>query len=449
MEGATHDQNGMNGRVTAVEEKFQAALNVIQNLPKTGSYKPSPQMMLKFYSYYKQATEGPCTKPKPWAWDIINKAKWDAWSKLGEMPKAKAMEEYVENLKLVMKEAPPVSDDQIVEAMPATDNVQNFIQILGDFYEIVELEPPDQFKKYRKGYTSTPIKHGDMFEPNHNDQQPRITNGHSPEDSDEQESDKDSHHENEEEQLNDHLRNGDEEAQKDGESRGDGKPSDSEDEFCDTAEDVQFIDSPMHSYTVVGMDGNHESYDKPDSESTLDSTLGSDSSNKNATHVTSSTVKVRTCGGERGSRGSDRIISAGADQSTSQQYSGSSQNPSSYSTGRQHISNGSGGNGGRPPYSYSEVQDQIAMTLAQLQQDMNSVLNRLSILEALTVGQQARRARTTSGDSGSSHTSKANSKELAMWPFTELSPKTVLFIIAWPFVAKWIMNIIAKRRLKR
>ena len=58
-------------------------------------------MMLKFYSYYKQATEGPCTKPKPWAWDVINKAKWDAWSKLGGMSKTKAMEQYVESLKLV------------------------------------------------------------------------------------------------------------------------------------------------------------------------------------------------------------------------------------------------------------------------------------------------------------------------------------------------------------
>lgn len=58
-------------------------------------------MMLKFYSYYKQATEGPCKKPKPWAWDVINKAKWDSWSKLGNMSQEKAMEEYVESLKLV------------------------------------------------------------------------------------------------------------------------------------------------------------------------------------------------------------------------------------------------------------------------------------------------------------------------------------------------------------
>lgn len=35
-------------------------------------------MMLTFYSYFKQATEGKCTRPKPWAWDIVNKKKWFA-----------------------------------------------------------------------------------------------------------------------------------------------------------------------------------------------------------------------------------------------------------------------------------------------------------------------------------------------------------------------------------
>lgn len=55
-------------------------------------------MMLKFYGYYKQATEGKCMKPKPWAWDVINKAKWDAWHSLGDMEKSEAMKSYVQSL---------------------------------------------------------------------------------------------------------------------------------------------------------------------------------------------------------------------------------------------------------------------------------------------------------------------------------------------------------------
>lgn len=41
-----------------------------------GPVKPSNDIKLKFYSYYKQATEGPCELPKPGFWDIVNRAKW-------------------------------------------------------------------------------------------------------------------------------------------------------------------------------------------------------------------------------------------------------------------------------------------------------------------------------------------------------------------------------------
>lgn len=57
--------------------------------------------MLKFYSLYKQATEGKCTQPKPAFWAVVNKAKWDAWKALGNMPKEEAMRQYVEELKQV------------------------------------------------------------------------------------------------------------------------------------------------------------------------------------------------------------------------------------------------------------------------------------------------------------------------------------------------------------
>jgi len=41
-----------------------------------GSFQPSREMMLKFYAFYKQATLGPCTDPKPGFWDVVGKAKW-------------------------------------------------------------------------------------------------------------------------------------------------------------------------------------------------------------------------------------------------------------------------------------------------------------------------------------------------------------------------------------
>lgn len=44
------------------ERKFRAALNVIQRLPKSGSFQPSNEMKLGFYAHFKQATRGPCTQ---------------------------------------------------------------------------------------------------------------------------------------------------------------------------------------------------------------------------------------------------------------------------------------------------------------------------------------------------------------------------------------------------
>ena len=58
-------------------------------------------MMLKFYGYYKQATEGPCNDTKPNFWDVIRRAKWEAWHKLGNMTEEDAMARYVEELKQV------------------------------------------------------------------------------------------------------------------------------------------------------------------------------------------------------------------------------------------------------------------------------------------------------------------------------------------------------------
>ncbi|XP_058809889.1 acyl-CoA-binding domain-containing protein 5 isoform X2 [Phymastichus coffea] len=84
--------------------------------------------MLKFYSYFKQATEGPCKSPKPGFWDVVSRAKWSAWNSLGNMSKEEAMNNYVEELK------------KIVETMSYTENVATFLSSLNSFYETVPAE---------------------------------------------------------------------------------------------------------------------------------------------------------------------------------------------------------------------------------------------------------------------------------------------------------------------
>ena len=67
----------------------------------TGSYQPSHELMLRFYSYFKQATEGPCMAPRPAFWEVVKKMKWEAWNRLGNMSQEEAMNNYVEELKKV------------------------------------------------------------------------------------------------------------------------------------------------------------------------------------------------------------------------------------------------------------------------------------------------------------------------------------------------------------
>ena len=117
------------------EERFKCAVEVIQSLPKKGSFQPSHEMMLRFYSLYKQANLGPCTDAKPSFWDPVGRAKHDAWSSLGNMSKEDAMCNYVEELK------------KIVEVMPQTEVVGNFTRTLGRFYEIVDIEKPAALKR--------------------------------------------------------------------------------------------------------------------------------------------------------------------------------------------------------------------------------------------------------------------------------------------------------------
>ena len=88
----------------SVKEQFEAAVAVIQNLPKDGPYQPSYSMQTKFYGLYKQATVGPCNIAKPGFWDVVGRAKYHSWQQYGDMSKEEAMHQYVEGLKQVGKE---------------------------------------------------------------------------------------------------------------------------------------------------------------------------------------------------------------------------------------------------------------------------------------------------------------------------------------------------------
>ncbi|XP_062337618.1 acyl-CoA-binding domain-containing protein 5A-like [Osmerus eperlanus] len=111
----------------SLENKFDAAVRVIRSLSEDGPYQPSDDMMMMFYSYYQQATSGPCYRPRPAGfWDTAGKAKWDAWRSLGEMTREQAMAAYIDDIQLIL------------ETLPMTEEVSALLELLGNFYEEVE-----------------------------------------------------------------------------------------------------------------------------------------------------------------------------------------------------------------------------------------------------------------------------------------------------------------------
>lgn len=76
----------------ASQQDFENAMNQVKLLKQD----PGNQVKLKLYALYKQATDGPCNMPKPGVFDLVNKAKWEAWNSLGSLPKETARQNYVD-----------------------------------------------------------------------------------------------------------------------------------------------------------------------------------------------------------------------------------------------------------------------------------------------------------------------------------------------------------------
>jgi len=77
-----------------IKENFDYAVEQIRSSKPRSTNGPTNTEKLKFYALYKQATIGKCNTAQPWAFNVVDRAKWDAWDALGSMSKTDAMIEY-------------------------------------------------------------------------------------------------------------------------------------------------------------------------------------------------------------------------------------------------------------------------------------------------------------------------------------------------------------------
>jgi len=84
--------------MSSLDERFQAAVGIVQNLPKDGPLTTTNEQKLKFYALYKQATIGDVNTERPGFFHLIEKAKWDAWKSVEGTSSDEAKEKYIETL---------------------------------------------------------------------------------------------------------------------------------------------------------------------------------------------------------------------------------------------------------------------------------------------------------------------------------------------------------------
>ena len=75
-----------------LQSLFETAVAESKNL----SSRPNNDTLLKIYSLYKQGTSGDATGKRPGMFDMVGRAKYDAWAKLSGTSQDDAMQQYVD-----------------------------------------------------------------------------------------------------------------------------------------------------------------------------------------------------------------------------------------------------------------------------------------------------------------------------------------------------------------
>lgn len=97
--GQVHSSSDRPLPVPSLDSEFA----YIQQQFANNAAKESNEVKLKFYGLFKQATEGDVGAAKPWMFDTVGRAKWDAWSRCKGMSKVDAKRMYVSEYKAMLQ----------------------------------------------------------------------------------------------------------------------------------------------------------------------------------------------------------------------------------------------------------------------------------------------------------------------------------------------------------
>ncbi|MBI4859874.1 MAG: acyl-CoA-binding protein [Candidatus Riflebacteria bacterium] len=75
-----------------LKKSFQKATEEVKSLDE----RPSDETMLKLYALYKQATAGDVSGARPGLFDLVGRAKYDAWAEEKGKTEEQAMQAYID-----------------------------------------------------------------------------------------------------------------------------------------------------------------------------------------------------------------------------------------------------------------------------------------------------------------------------------------------------------------
>ena len=91
-----------------IKSKFQRAVNAVTS---SNSINPDDSTKLKLYALFKQSEKGQCQGSRPSFFDIVGRAKYDAWDQLGDMSKEDAMRNYTSTVETIINGNLPADDN--------------------------------------------------------------------------------------------------------------------------------------------------------------------------------------------------------------------------------------------------------------------------------------------------------------------------------------------------
>ncbi|MBN3312036.1 ACBD4 protein, partial [Atractosteus spatula] len=391
--------------------RFQTAVCVIQNLPKTGCYKPSYDVMLRLYGLYKQATCGPCRLPRPGFWDPVGRYKWDSWKRLGNTSHSAAMTAYIDEIKRVAQE--------VIDTMPVTEKTAALFHYFEPLYHVIPDMPqlPEALQSLRVGNMGS-------------SETQNISGGLERTDTDSSASlelsqELQSLGNGELPPARDTVRTSGRQGEVSGKRiaagvalEGPRVSSDSEGEvFCDSLERLDH-DKVRGSKCDQWLNG-----------------LGSDH-----TTIAEATQMGLGQGGERGQRmrrrGSPRTVREGRREETRSRDRGDFRRAEQALTGGAGAGGRDGEERGPGVGQGAVVQEQIALALRRLQEDMRHILERLETLERLTPAQERQPGWRPAARG-------ATPAEKGPWYRAfGVSGRTLLFLLLWPFLAQGLASLL-------